>query len=135
MESGMIGLVAGGVLAAHGVGHALGWIPAVGLAQLEGVSTRSWAVGAVLGDAGVRVVAGALFLVPTVGFIVAAAGLVTGQTWWRQVAVVSAAVSLTATALYPQAFSTGATVGSVAVNLAVLYGVLVAGWGSAQAVG
>ena len=42
----------------------------------------------------------------------------------------AAAISLLATALYPQAFTTGATVGSVVVNLAVLYGILVAGWGA-----
>ena len=50
--------------------------------------------------------------------------------WWRQVAVASAVVSLAATALFPRAFTTGSTVGSVAVNLVVLYGILVANWGA-----
>ena len=130
MNAGMIGLVAGGVLAAHGIGHVLGWMPAFGIAAFEGVSSRSWALTAVLGDGGARVMAGVLFVVPTAGFILAAAGLLTGQPWWRQVAVGSATASLLATALYPQAFTTGATVGSVVVNLAVLYGILVAGWGA-----
>jgi hypothetical protein len=77
--------------------------------------------------------AGLLFLVPTVGFVAAAVGLLTGQAWWRQVAVGSAALSLAATALFPQAFTTGSTLGSVGVNLAVLYGILVVGWGAEPA--
>jgi hypothetical protein len=44
--------------------------------------------------------------------------------------VISAGLSLTATALYPQAFSPSSTAGSVAVNLVVLYGILVAHWGA-----
>jgi hypothetical protein len=113
----------------HGIGHALGWMPAMGIAAFEGVSSRSWAVTGLVGDGGARLVAGALFLLPMVGFLVAAAGLFMGQGWWRNVAVASAAVSLLATALYPQAFTTGSTVGSVAVDVLVLYGILVASWG------
>ena len=74
--------------------------------------------------------AGILFVVPMIGFLAAGVGLLTGQPWWRQAAVASASISLLATALYPQAFTTGSTVGSVAVNLVVLYGILVAGWGA-----
>jgi hypothetical protein len=51
------------------------------------------------------------------------------------VAVVSAALSLSATVLYPQAFTTGSTIGSVVVDLAVLYGILVAQWGAGTAAG
>jgi hypothetical protein len=130
MDAGLVKLVAGGVLAAHGIGHALGWMPAFGVASFQGVSGRSWALTAVLGDGGARLACGVLFLVPMAGFLLAAGGLVTGQTWWRQVAVGSAAISLLATALYPQAFTPGATAGSVAVNVVVLYGILVANWGA-----
>ena len=63
----------------------------------------------------------------------AAAGLLLGQPWWRQVAVASAAVSLFGTALFPQAFPTGSTVGSVVVNVVVLVGILVLGWGAEPA--
>lgn len=71
-----------------------------------------------------------LFLVPTVGFVAAAIGLLIGQPWWRQVAVGSAAVSLAGTALYPHAFPAGSTVGSLVVNVAILGGVLVLRWGA-----
>lgn len=130
MDAGMIRIIGAGVLAAHGLGHVLGWMPALGVATFEGVSSRSWALTPAAGEGVARLFGGVLFLVPMAGFLVAAAGLLTGQAWWRQVAVGSATISLLATALYPQAFTTGSTVGSVAVNLVVLYGVLVAGWGA-----
>lgn len=133
MDAGLIKLAVSGVLAAHGIGHALGWMPAMGIAAFEGVSSRSWAVTGILGDNGARLLAGALFIVPMAGFLVAAAGLLTGQAWWRNVAVASAAISLLATALYPHAFTTGSTVGSVTVDVVVLYGILVGSWGSEAA--
>lgn len=135
MDAGLVKVAVAGVLAAHGVGHVLGWLPAWGLASFEGVSSRSWLLTGLLGDSGTRLAAGLLFLVPTFGFVVAAAGLLLGQPWWRPVAVASAGVSLLATALHPAAFTTGATVGSVAVDLVVLYGILVAGWGAEPVVG
>jgi len=133
MDAGMIRLVAGGIIGAHGLGHVLGWLPAWGIAQFEGMSSRSWLLTSLLGDGGSRLTAGVVFLVPTIGFLAAAAGLLTGQPWWRQAAVASAVVSLTGTALFPQAFAASSTIGSVAVNLIVLYAVLVAGWGAETA--
>ena len=134
MDAGLVKVVAAGVLAAHGVGHTLGWMPTLGVATFQGVSSRSWALTGILGDGGARVVAGVLFLVPMAGFLVAAVGLLAGQPWWRQVAVASATVSLLGTALFPAAFTAGSTAGSVVVNMVVLAGILVAGWG-AQAAG
>lgn len=135
MDAGLIRIIGAGVLAAHGIGHTLGWLPAWGVTAFEGVSSRSWALTGLLGDGPARAIGGVLFVLPMAGFVAAAAGLLLGQPWWRQVAVVSAALSLTATALYPQAFTTSSTVGSVAVNLVVLYGILVAGWGLEASIG
>ncbi|MEW6223854.1 MAG: hypothetical protein AB1627_04425 [Chloroflexota bacterium] len=130
MDAGIMKLVVAGVIGAHGVGHVMGWLPALGVARIEGVSSGSWLLTGLVGDGGTRLAAGVIFLLPTVGFVAAAAGLFTGQPWWRQVAVGSAALSLAGTALFPQAFPTGSTIGSVAVNLAVLGGILLAGWGA-----
>ncbi len=130
MDAMIVKVVVAGVLGAHGVGHVMGWMPALGLARFEGVSSVSWLLSSTAGDSAARVVAIGLFAVPTVGFIAAAAGLLLGQPWWRSVAVASAATSLAASALYPQALPFGSTVGSVAVNVVVLYGILVAQWGA-----
>lgn len=126
--STVVTVVAGGVVGAHGLGHVLGWMPAWGIAKFEGVSSESWLLGRLAGEVGERVAAGALFLVPMVGFGIAAFGLFTGQAWWRPLAAASAGVSLAATALFPHAFPLGSTIGSVAVNAAVI-GLVVAGWG------
>lgn len=133
MDAGMIRLLVGGIIGAHGIGHVLGWMPAWGITQFEGMSSRSWLLAGLVGDGGSRLAAGVIFLVPTIGFVAAAAGLLTGQSWWRQAAVASAAMSLAGTALFPQAFVTGSTIGSIAVNVAVLYAILVAGWGAETA--
>jgi hypothetical protein len=133
MDGTVIKLLVAGVIGAHGVGHVLGWMPAWGIARFEGVSSHSWAISGLIGEDAARLSAGILFLVPTLGFVAAAAGLLMGQAWWRPVAVGSAAASLACTALFPHAFSTGSTIGSVVVNLAVLYGILVANAGGESA--
>jgi hypothetical protein len=130
MDAGIVKLVVAGAIGAHGIGHVMGWVPTLGIARIEGASSGSWLLNGIVGDGGARLAASVIFLVPTVGFVAAAAGLLTGQPWWRQVAVGSAAVSLAGTALFPQAFPTGSTIGSVAVNLAVLGGILLAGLGA-----
>jgi hypothetical protein len=130
MEGTLLKLAIAGVLSAHGIGHALGWLPAAGLARFEGTSGSSWLLSGVVGDAASRALAVGLFAVPTVGFVAAAVGLLLGQPWWRPVAVASATASLAATAVYPQAFPVSSTIGSLAVDGLVLYGILVAGWGA-----
>ena len=133
MDGMLVKVVVAGVLAAHGVGHVLGWLPALGLARIEGTSGGSWLVSGIGGEGIVRLVAAGLFVIPTVGFVVVAAGLLAGQPWWRPVAVASAAISLAGTALYPGAFPASSTVGAVAVNALVMYGLLIAGWGTEAA--
>lgn len=133
MDATLVKVVVAGVLGAHGLGHVLGWMPAAGLARFEGVSSGSWLVTGLAGDGGARILAVGLFAIPTCGFVMAAAGLLLGQPWWRSVAVGSAAVSLAAIALYPHALPFGSTIGAVLVNGLVLYGVLVADWGASAA--
>ena len=130
MDGMLVKIVVAGVVGAHGIGHALGWLPALGVARFAGTSGGSWLLDGLVGEGAARVAAAAVFLAPTAGFVVAAAGLLLGQPWWRPVAAASAAVSLAGTALYPGAFPTGSTIGAVAVNVVVLYAVVIAGWGA-----
>jgi hypothetical protein len=122
-------VVVAGVVGAHGVGHVLGWMPALGLARFEGTSGGSWLLTGLVGQDVTRLVAAAMFILPMVGFMAAAAGLLLGQPWWRPLAVASAAISLAAIALYPGAFPAGSMFESLAVNALVLYGIVVATWG------
>ena len=54
-------------------------MPALGVATFQGVSGRSWAMTAVIGDGGARLVGGVLFIVPMVGFLLAAGGPADGS--------------------------------------------------------
>ena len=133
MDGMIVKVVVAGVLGAHGIGHVMGWMPPLGLARFEGATSGSWLLTGLAGDGATRVVAVGLFAVPMIGFVAAAAGLLLGQPWWRPVAVAAAATSLAASALYPQALPLGSTIGSLAVNGLVLFGILVAGWGASTA--
>lgn len=135
MNPDLIRLVVGGVVGAHGVGHVMGWIQAWGIARIEGTSSRSWLFTDLLGDGTTRALGGALWLAPTLGFVIAAAGLFTGQSWWRPVALGSAVVSLAAIALFWDALPMGSRIGAIGVNLAVVAGLLVANWPSAATIG
>lgn len=135
MSGEMLKFVIGGVIGAHGVGHVLGWMPAWGIAQFEGLSSRSWLLTSAIGDGGARALGGVLWLIPTIGFVVAAGGLFMGQVWWRPVAIASATLSLVVIALFPDALPAGSLLGAVVVNLAVLGGLLVLGWPVASSVG
>ncbi|MCU0505808.1 MAG: hypothetical protein MUE82_08560 [Chloroflexi bacterium] len=130
-----IKVVVAGVLAAHGIGHTIGWMPALGMTRIAGASGDSWLLTGLAGDQAARLAAAALFVVPTVGFVAAAAGLMLGQPWWRPVAAGSAAISLVAIGLYPHALPTGPLAGAVTVDVATLVLLLLAGWPSVATVG
>ena len=135
MNGDLLKIVIGGVVGVHGIGHVLGWMPAWGIAKFEGMSSHSWLLTDLVGDGAARLVGGALWFVPMVGFVAATAGFLLGVGWWRPVAVGSAAISLVALVLFFDALPVSSRVGCVGVDLAVLYGLLVAGWPSAADVG
>lgn len=121
------------VLILHGVGHVMGVLTAAGVVGTDTWHSRSWLLTSLLGDSTARMIALILWSVTVVGFIAAGAGafgwMVTAGSW-RTIAVVMAVISLVALALYWNAFASlfPNKVGSIAVNLAVLYGVLMAHW-------
>lgn len=121
------------ILGAHGIGHSIGVVG--GWAQSAwGGSSTSWLLSPVLGRA-TGIVEGGLWLLPGIGFVVAAGMLVGNVELWRPVALASATMSLLVIALFPGQLPAGSTVGAVAVNAAVLLGLLVLNWPAAEAVG
>ncbi len=135
MNGDLLKLVIGVAIGTHGIGHVLGWMPAWGIAKFEGMSSRSWILTEMLGDGASRALGGALWLAPTIGFVIAAAGLLTGQSWWRPIAAGSGVVSLAAVALFWDALPTSSRAGCIAVDLAVVVGLLAAHLPSASIVG
>jgi len=129
------------VFAFHGVGHAMGIIPALGIVGGEGSrqgwlknwSSHSWLLTNLLGDTVSRILCVALSGVPLIGFLCAAlalAGWGIPHDWWRTLAVVSAVVSLAALLLFWNAliFLFPHKVGALAVNVATLLCLLVLNW-------
>jgi hypothetical protein len=115
------------LLVIHGLVHLLGPIVYWRLADVEGFAYKTTVLNGVL-DLGLRGVQvfGALWLLPAIGFIVAAVALAIGWTAWLPVLVAATAISVALTvADWPIAFA-----GAI-VDVAILL-VLVAreaGWG------
>ena len=129
------------VFAFHGVGHAMGIIPALGMVNIEGSSqgrlknwsSHSWLLTELLGDTASRILCVALYLAALIGFIGAALALlgwVVPHDWWRTLAVVSAVISLLAILLYWNALILlfPHKVGALAINVATLVCLLVLSW-------
>jgi hypothetical protein len=131
------------VFAFHGVGHAMGVIPALGILNLEGTdqgwlqqwSSRSWLLTDLLGEGVSRLICAVVYLLALVGFVAAALAL-TGwllpHDWWRPLATGSAVLSLVALALFWNAliFLFPHKVGALAVNIATLVCLLALNWPS-----
>lgn len=129
----MIRILVALLLAAHGVGHSIG-VAGGWAGNAWGGSGSSWLLTPVLGRS-IGAVEGVLFLLPAIGFVAAAVGLWLGYDAWRPIAIGSAVLSLAAVALFPEQLPFGSTVGALLVNAAVLIGLLVMHWPSAETVG
>ncbi len=117
----------------HGVGHAMGIMPALGLSSVKGWSSRSWLLTPLLGEAISRVISIVLFLAALVGFLAAALGLMgwlVPHDSWRTLAVASAVISLVAIALFWNAFVSFIPnkLGAIVVDVATLVCLLVLNW-------
>ena len=129
MSATTIRLITGLVLIIHGIGHALAFFPALSIFSNEQWHYRSWLLNSVLGDAPSRVIIIVLFSIPLLGFI--ASGLavfnwLVPHEWWPRLAIVSAIVGMIALAIFWNAFASffPNKVGAIAVNIAVLWGLL-----------
>lgn len=129
-------LAIGAVLILHGLGHALG---VLALAQLgrDGWNPRSWLLSDALGETATRVLDVALWSVGGVLFVAAGLALLQigiPEAWWKPLALTGAVASLIAIGLFPNAlpFLFPNKIGAIAVDVAVLIGLLVADWPSEQ---
>lgn len=121
------------VLFVHGIGHVMGILPILGLSTIETWNDRSWLLTGLLGDTITRIVGFILFAAALIGFICAALGLMSWlipHAWWQTLAVISAVISLVAIALFWNAFVAffPNKIGAIAVDAAVLIGLLLVNW-------
>jgi hypothetical protein len=122
------------VIAAHGIGHVLLLAPCLGIAQW-GQSARSWLLTGVLGDGPTRLIGSLLWLMVIGGFVVAGVGLFGQQTWWRTLAVASAAVSIFALILFAGGGDAQPLLSAAAMDVVVLAALLLVHWPSVDLVG
>jgi hypothetical protein len=124
--------IVGVVLVLHGVGQLLG---VLALTRLGGPTwnARSWLLTEAIGEAASKALSAVVWTAALVLFVVAGLvvlGVTASGPDWRALAVAGALVSLTGMALFWNAFPVliPNKLGSVAVDLAALVGVLVADW-------
>ena len=129
----MLRIVIAFVLGGHGIGHLIG-VAGGWFNSAWGGSSSSWLLTPALGRA-TGVVEGALWLLPGIGFVLAAGLLLGGSELWRPLALASAAASLLVIAPFPGQLPLGSTVGAVAVDVAVILGLLIFSWTAPDAVG
>jgi hypothetical protein len=128
-----LGIIIALVLFIHGIGHVMALIPILGLGATETWNAQSWLLTGLIGDTISRGIGFILFGAALVGFVGAALGLMDWlfpHDWWRTLAIVSAVISLIAIALFWNAFVTlfPNKIGALAVDVAVLIGLLVVNW-------
>lgn len=80
----------------HGLVHLWYVVLSQGLVEFQpemGWSARSWLFTDLLGDATTRSLASVLFVLTTVGFVIAGAGILLGRDWWRPLLLGAALLS------------------------------------------
>jgi hypothetical protein len=120
------------VLMAHGVGHALGVVPAF-VPITDSWNTRSALLSGPLGERRARVVGIVLWSACMVGFVASGLALLGAGlpvAWWEPLAVASSVLSLLTLALFWHGFPTLVPnkVGAIAVDLTAIVGIVFAGW-------
>jgi hypothetical protein len=83
-------------LVLHGFVHMLYFAQSAGRFQLKPGMTwpaGSWLLARALGEKATRTFASVVCVLVAAGLVISAVGLISGQAWWRSVAVGSAAVS------------------------------------------
>jgi len=136
MSDQMLRWVVGGVLMVHGLGHggalaALAWIRArPGTDSGAWSAARAWAVPSLTAHTA-TVVASAVWVVSSIGFVVAALsfwGVLVPTDWWRPVGVASAIVSIVGIVLFFGTWPMFNTLAALGVNVAVIVAVLWLHW-------
>jgi hypothetical protein len=120
----MLRIIIALALGMHGVGHALFVGNAWGYWKTGGIG-RARLFADVLGAGQpLERAAGLLMLIPLAGFLAAAGGLLSGQGWWRPLALASAVASAGLVLLFAGGLNTSSAFFAVAFDVAVIAYVL-----------
>jgi hypothetical protein len=123
------------VLAFHGIGHVLFLAPALRVATWADQTGGSWLLSSTVGDGAAHALGAAAWAAATILFVVAAAGLLMTQEWWRPVAVAGALISVVGIVVFWDGIATSSAAFALVVDIAVVVGLVVAHWPSVESVG
>lgn len=139
MNSSTLRTVIAVVIFFHGIGHAQGLVPALGLSSTETWHPRSWLFTNLLGDTAARVIGLIIWFVGLIGFIatgLALLGVLVPHDWWRTLAIVFALTSMFGLIFYWNSLNMWFNkVGAIGVNVALLVGLLFVNWPSEADIG
>lgn len=121
-------MLAVSILVVHGIIHLMGTAVYMKLAEINGLSYKTTLLSGRLdlGEGGSRVF-GALWVLPAIGFIVAALALLEGWEWWQPVMVGVTLLSLALTGLDWSGAFMGAII-DIAILALLWLGPRIAGW-------
>ena len=130
----MIQVIAGVFLVVHGLVHLLYFGQSARRFELQpGMlwPDGSWAFSKLLGVNGTRTLASIFCILAAAGFMIAGAGILFGQPWWRMVVVASAVLSVVLYILFwngklKQLANQGGV--GILIDVAVLAAVLIFKW-------
>jgi hypothetical protein len=120
------------VLIAHGIGHVMGIMTAMGMKLSDSNSSDSWLLTRFVGDTIPRILSVIVWGLAMVGFVAAGLGLLNLLVpfeSWQELAIGSSIISLIGLVVFP--FGLATTFNKVAagvVDVAVLVGLLWLGW-------
>ena len=118
-------IILAAIVTLHGLGHVLGPLMTFGIIKSEGFSDTSWLLNDRLQlNEGVQKALSLLWIVALVGFAATAFGLWNGMGWWRTVAWVNVALSVTLFATWWNAFPQNVPMQANLGNVAIVGGLL-----------
>jgi hypothetical protein len=133
MNSSTLRTIIAVVLFIHAIGHVQGVLVSLGIFGSENWNAQSWLLDGILGEKGSRMLALVLWVVTVLGFLATAfafLGIGVPHGWWRTLAITFAVISTIALIFYWNSFASlfPNKIGSLAVNLAILAGLLLMNW-------
>ncbi|MFC1654187.1 ABC transporter permease [Myxococcota bacterium] len=109
-------------LALHGLVHLMGFLVYLRITEMKDLPYKTTLLGGrwEAGEAGMRVF-GIIWLLPLIGFALAAYGLFADNSWWRPVLIGTTLISLALTGLDYKAAYAGAIINGVILGVTILY--------------
>lgn len=133
MNSSTLRTIIAIVLFIHAIGHVQGVLVSLGIFGSEKWNAQSWLFDGILGEKGSRMLAFVLWGITVLGFFVTAfafLGIGIPHDWWRTLAIIFAVISTVTMIFYWNSFASlfPNKIGSLAVNLAILVGLVFLNW-------